>query len=77
MEVVTRPIERDVSGVKLADGVKAEAHKCDLCVTRPQGPACVEVCPTAALHVMDEAMMAELQTQRRLRTALGSSFTAL
>nr|WP_051124167.1 4Fe-4S dicluster domain-containing protein [Dickeya sp. DW 0440] len=28
------------------------AHKCDLCLDRPQGQACVEACPTKALHVV-------------------------
>ncbi len=75
MEVLTHPVHRTVSGTQLADGVRAEAHKCDLCINREQGPACVQVCPTAALHVMDEARMAELQNQRRLRTALSSALT--
>jgi electron transport protein HydN len=72
MEVITHPIHRTFSGLKVADGLKAEAHKCDLCIGRDQGPACVQVCPTAALHVMDDDMMAELQTQRRQRSALNS-----
>ena len=75
MEVITQPVVRNFSGVRVADGVKAEAHKCDLCVNRDQGPACVQVCPTAALHVMDDDMMADLQVQRRQRTALGSGLT--
>jgi len=76
MEVITHPVYRDFAGVRVADGVKAEAHKCDLCINREQGPACVQVCPTAALHVMDETMMAELQQRRRLRSALGGGTAA-
>lgn len=75
MEVITHPVERTFAGVKVADGVKAEAHKCDLCVNRDQGPACVQVCPTAALHVMDEDMMNDLQNERRQRSALGGGLT--
>lgn len=74
MEVITHPVERTFAGLKVSDGVKAEAHKCDLCINREQGPACVEVCPTAALHVMDEDLMAEMQAQRRQRTAMASTF---
>jgi electron transport protein HydN len=72
MEVVTHAVERTFAGLKMADGIKAEAHKCDLCINRDQGPACVQVCPTAALHVMDENMMADLQNERRQRSALSS-----
>lgn len=75
MEVITHTTYRTVAGVQVADGIKAEAHKCDLCIGRDQGPACVGVCPTGALHVMDEAMMAELQQERRLRSALGGGLS--
>lgn len=29
------------------------AHKCDLCMDNPSGPACVRVCPNEALRVVD------------------------
>jgi Fe-S-cluster-containing hydrogenase component 2 len=33
-------------GEKRPDGKPVEvATKCDLCQTRPQGPACVQMCP--------------------------------
>jgi Fe-S-cluster-containing hydrogenase component 2 len=36
----------------LSDGhVKRAAAKCDLCVNRSNGPACVESCPTHALSL--------------------------
>jgi len=69
MEVVTSPAYRNVGGTQVANGVKAEAQKCDLCVGRTGGPACIQVCPTAALHVMDDALMAEMQQRRRQRSA--------
>ena len=34
-------------------GNRAQALKCDLCVQREGGPACVEACPTHALHCVD------------------------
>jgi Fe-S-cluster-containing hydrogenase component 2 len=43
--------------------------KCDLCVAREQGPACVDVCPTAALRVMSAEALAALQKQRNVATA--------
>lgn len=38
--------------------MRAEAHKCDLCINRAAGPACVSVCPTHALVLMDKEKMA-------------------
>lgn len=38
--------------------------KCDLCGTRERGPACVDVCPTAALGIMTEQKLIEMQKQR-------------
>lgn len=32
-------------------GVKRAAIKCDLCVDRPEGPACVAACPTKAISL--------------------------
>ena len=75
MEVVTRPAERTFAGITVADGVRAEAHKCDLCIDHTGGPACVKVCPTDALHVMDEARLAETTARRRLRTAVEAANT--
>jgi electron transport protein HydN len=69
MEVVTVPATRHFAGVTVALGVKAQAHKCDLCIDRDGGPACVAVCPTDALHVMDERFMAETLQHRRERSA--------
>ncbi len=34
-------------------GVRSVAVKCDLCAFRPEGPACVQACPTAALVVVE------------------------
>jgi Fe-S-cluster-containing hydrogenase component 2 len=35
------------------EGNKAQALKCDLCLHREGGPACVEACPTHALRCVD------------------------
>ncbi|XXD09403.1 4Fe-4S dicluster domain-containing protein [Klebsiella sp. R445] len=43
--------------------------KCDLCEGRERGPACMDVCPTAALSVMTEETLAALQKQRNVATA--------
>lgn len=69
MEVVTRPAKRQFAGVTVAVGVKAEAQKCDLCINHDGGPACVAVCPTDALHLMDQSVMEQTLKQRRERAA--------
>lgn len=39
---------------------------CDLCVKSPDGPRCVETCPTDALSVVDESRLHTLGRARRL-----------
>ncbi|WP_425619882.1 4Fe-4S dicluster domain-containing protein [Desulforudis sp. Tu-874] len=41
------------------------AVKCDLCYFRPEGPACVKVCPTKALTLVNEEDIRLLNLQRR------------
>lgn len=70
MEVVTVPATRQFAGVAVALGVKAEAQKCDLCIDRADGPACIAVCPTDALHLMDESFMEQTLHRRRADAAV-------
>ncbi|MOA31651.1 Electron transport protein HydN [compost metagenome] len=49
---------------------KAEAHKCDLCIGRDSGPACMQTCPTNALHCVDRNMLQEMNAEKRRRAAL-------
>jgi electron transport protein HydN len=45
---------------------KIVANKCDLCVGRENGPACIEACPTAALKlVKHENLDKEIQEKRK------------
>ena len=38
--------DKDGDGIVEKDGKALEvASKCDLCITRPEGPACVQMCP--------------------------------
>ncbi|MHC1711270.1 MAG: 4Fe-4S dicluster domain-containing protein [Solidesulfovibrio sp.] len=54
-----------------ADGLRVKerlvANKCDLCVGRSQGPACVESCPVKALEVMS---LKKEKKKRNLNSAL-------
>lgn len=45
----------------------AQALKCDLCVTRLEGPACVAYCPTKALRFVTPDDLKELCKVRRLK----------
>ncbi|MFC3393846.1 formate-dependent uric acid utilization protein AegA [Brenneria rubrifaciens] len=49
------------------------AHKCDLCAGRPQGQACVEACPTQALHLVNEQTLEALRREKQQNMALCSS----
>lgn len=61
MDLLVTPLEDD--------RVKASAHKCDLCLERPQGPACVENCPANVLTLATPAVLDNLAKSRRERSA--------
>jgi electron transport protein HydN len=46
-----------------------EAVKCDLCEESENGPACVRVCPTKAIYVIDAEVLALAGRERRKHTA--------
>ncbi len=52
---------------------RAQANKCDLCHGRSEGPACVEVCPTAALTLVRPGDLQAMQRERQLRAACGAT----
>ena len=55
--------------IEVEAGLTPVIVKCDLCGTRERGPACVDVCPTAALSIMTEEQLSALQKQRNIATA--------
>jgi len=52
MEIVTRPAPPALIGIPNVTSVTSHAQKCDLCIGRPDGPACIPVCPTKALRLV-------------------------
>ena len=53
-----------------ADGKeRVVANKCDLCSGIPGGPACVRVCPTAALTLVKEDELADAMEKKRMEAA--------
>jgi len=49
---------------------KRTAIKCDLCIERPEGPACVEACPTNALSLRYPREVIQQTTQSTARQYL-------
>ncbi len=50
--------------------VRMAAYKCDLCMDRPEGPMCVQVCPNQALRVVT----IEDDTDEKLKKAAINSY---
>jgi len=53
-----------------AEGPNVEAYKCDLCVHRPEGPSCKEVCPTKAIYTIDAQVLADNIRKKREQAAV-------
>lgn len=52
-------------------GQKTVAVKCDQCYFRENGPACIEVCPTKALRMVDSQALETLVKSRRSQAVSG------
>nr|WP_113868507.1 4Fe-4S binding protein [Brenneria salicis]NMN92056.1 electron transport protein HydN [Brenneria salicis ATCC 15712 = DSM 30166]RBP59514.1 electron transport protein HydN [Brenneria salicis ATCC 15712 = DSM 30166]RLM29421.1 effector protein [Brenneria salicis ATCC 15712 = DSM 30166] len=78
MTVISKPVARISHYQVLGNCIKAEAQKCDLCAGRTAGPACIEVCPTKALHMISrddiQAMIQRKQRRAALDEAAGMQF---
>jgi electron transport protein HydN len=70
IEVVTVPADMPSGSVLKTRNLKAQAIKCDLCIDRAGGPACVEACPTKGLHLVDAAVLEATLKARREQAAL-------
>jgi len=57
---------------ELAGREKRAAFKCDLCVDRPEGPACVEACPTKALSLRYPREVIQQATEATARQFLAA-----
>lgn len=49
----------------------AIAHKCDLCQGNQEGKACVNACPTQALHLVTAQSLSQSRADKQQRTARG------
>jgi electron transport protein HydN len=43
--------------------------KCDLCADRPEGPCCIEACPTNSLHLVDREVRTDNLKRKRVEAA--------
>ena len=59
-----------IATTTIAGREKRAAFKCDLCVDRPEGPACVEACPTKALSLQYPREVIQQATQATARQFL-------
>src|SRR5208282_2732901 len=73
MEIVTvERLERVVCGTSdhTVRVKKVEAQKCDLCITQDEGPACVRVCLTKALRLVDQQVVSVAMKSRQEDAAI-------
>ncbi|ELR63867.1 Electron transport protein HydN [Photobacterium marinum] len=74
MNIVTKMVEDDKGSALFKRYVpKSLALKCDLCSHREQGPACVQVCPTSAIQIIEPETLSETSKQKREAAALGAA----
>ena len=69
VEIVTEQGAATLGGLVIETTPKASIIKCDLCVDREGGPACVAACPTGGLMLMDEDEIARRQQEKRKAAA--------
>lgn len=77
MNVVTKMVEAGDKSLFKRMVPKSEALKCDLCSHRANGPACVEVCPTSALTLMDPQELSQSQQKKRENAASSAAVISL
>lgn len=73
MDMAMQEEEQAILQVETLEGEQLKknmvAHKCDLCTGRPNGPACVEVCPAEAFVIVNPQRLTRSIKDRRLSSA--------
>lgn len=67
-KVIQKGLMCDKDG-KLEHKERLVANKCDLCIGRENGPACVEVCPTEALRLVESKIIDKDILEKRKNAA--------
>ncbi|MCT4507328.1 MAG: 4Fe-4S dicluster domain-containing protein [Tepidibacter sp.] len=68
-EKVLQPNLIDMDSKNLCFKERIIANKCDLCINRDKGPACVEVCPTDAFKIVKEEDIKQSVKNKRSKSA--------
>ncbi|HIF9106354.1 TPA: 4Fe-4S dicluster domain-containing protein [Photobacterium damselae] len=73
MNVVIKMVEETKGSALFKRQVpQSQALKCDLCNHREEGPACVQVCPTGAIRIIESETLTEDSKQKREAAALNA-----
>ena len=71
MDMVRIPVNLPDFGTPSGRKTVSLAHKCDLCIDHDGGPACIPVCPTKALFLIEPASLETSSSQRREQSLTG------
>ena len=69
MEMVDMPVRQQNWGPLHVKSTVSVAQKCDLCTEVSTGPACITVCPTKALYLVDSAGVRNHIEKKRAKSA--------
>lgn len=73
VDVMVRQESVRMGNLLLGTRDRAVVVKCDLCVDRPGGPACIEACPTKGLVLVETDSLEKLLVERRAQAAESAS----
>lgn len=69
VNVVSRMDSGNLGGLRVGAAQNATVVKCDRCVDRPTGPACIEACTSGALRIVDQDDIDAQMNARRVGAA--------
>lgn len=72
VDVIAYRVQTKLGNLTIDEGEKAAVIKCDLCADRPEGPACVQACPTKGLVVVDGDRLEDSLKQKRREAAVAA-----
>lgn len=76
--VAARSVTAKLGNLEIGQEERATVVKCDLCADRPDGPACVQACPTKGLVLVDQRMLEDgVDRKRRSAAVAAASYSSL
>lgn len=70
--LATKKTTSRLGNLVIGESERPVVVKCDLCVDRPEGPACIQACPTKGLVLVDTDLLEKTTSERRRDAALAS-----